>query len=208
MSSSTCFRRSKSNGLVRYSRAPELDRLDRAVDRGVRGHQNHFAAGHRRADLPQQIEAVHVGHAQIDHREIGGLAQQRAHRLGAAGAGDDVEADAVPRGARPPSAPGVRRRRRGEAAARPWSVVIGSCRADGPRSVPAHVVTGVSQIGRRIAHTVCGFGRAHGAHVGVIAHIAHTSSRRVACQRASSRMLAVLLRVDRLGRHDPDDARS
>ena len=59
-----------------FARA-ELDRLDRAVDGGVAGHQDHFAAGHRRADLPQQIEAVDVGHPQVDHREIGRLARQQ-----------------------------------------------------------------------------------------------------------------------------------
>ena len=72
----------------------ELDRLDGAVDGRVGGHQDHFAARHGRADLPQQIEPVDVGHPQIDHRQVGGLAQQRAHRVGAARAGDDVEPDA------------------------------------------------------------------------------------------------------------------
>ena len=78
-------------GLGQVFAGAELDRLDGAVDRGVRGHENHFAARHVGADLPQQIEAVHVGHAQIDHREIGGLAHQHPHRLGAAGAGVDLE---------------------------------------------------------------------------------------------------------------------
>ena len=93
MSSSTCLRRSKSNGLVRYSRAPSLIASTALSTAAYAGHQDHFAAGHRGADLPQQVEAVHVGHPQVDHREVGRLAHQRAHRVGAARAGDDVEPD-------------------------------------------------------------------------------------------------------------------
>ena len=93
MSTSTWRRRSKSNGLVEVLAGAELDRFDGAVDRGVAGHQDHFAARHGCADLAQQVEAVHVGHAQVDHREIGRSAHQGAHRLGAARARDDVEAD-------------------------------------------------------------------------------------------------------------------
>ena len=44
-------------------------------------------------DLTQQVEPVDIRHPQVDHREIGGLAQQRSHRLGAACAGHHVEAD-------------------------------------------------------------------------------------------------------------------
>ena len=73
-----------------FARA-EFDRLDGTVDRGVRGHQNDFAARHVGANLPKQIEAVHVRHAQIDHREVGRLAHQNPQRLGAARAGFDIE---------------------------------------------------------------------------------------------------------------------
>ena len=128
MSASTCLQAIEVERLGEVLARAELDRLDRAVDRGVGGHQDHFAAGHGRADLAQQIEAVDVGHPQIDHREIGRLAQQRAHRLGAAGAGHDVEADPARPGARPPSAPGSRRRRRAAAGARSSSAVM-ACRA-------------------------------------------------------------------------------
>ena len=69
----------------------QLDRFDRAVDRGVGGHENHFAARSRGPDLPQQIEAVDVGHAQVDHRQIGGLPDERLHRIGAAAARDHIE---------------------------------------------------------------------------------------------------------------------
>ncbi len=74
-----------------FTRA-ELDCFDRTVDCGVRGHENDFAAGHVRLDLPEEIEAVHVRHPEIDHREIRGLANQHAQRLGAAGARLHVEA--------------------------------------------------------------------------------------------------------------------
>ena len=70
----------------------ELDRFDGAVDRGVGGHEDHFAARVGGANLPQQVEAVHVGHPQVDHREIGRSPHQRAHRFGAAPARDDLEA--------------------------------------------------------------------------------------------------------------------
>ena len=46
------------------------------------------------ANLPEQVEPIHVGHSEIDHREVGRPAQERAHRLGPAGARDDVETDA------------------------------------------------------------------------------------------------------------------
>ena len=45
-----------------------------------------------RPNLPQQVEAVHVRHPEVDHRQVGGAARQRPHRLGAAPAGDDLEA--------------------------------------------------------------------------------------------------------------------
>ena len=74
-----------------FARA-QLDRFDGAIDRGVRRHQNHFAARDRGPNLAQQVEAVDVRHPQVDHRQVRRLAHQRLHRLAAAPARDDVEA--------------------------------------------------------------------------------------------------------------------
>ena len=79
-------------GLGEILARPELDGFDCAVDGRVSGHQNHFAAGHRAANLPQQIEAVHIGHAQVDHREVGRPPHQDAHRFRAAAARHHVVA--------------------------------------------------------------------------------------------------------------------
>ena len=70
----------------------QLDGFDRAVDGGEAGHQDDFAARHLGADLAQEVETVDVGHAEIDHRQIGRSPHQAAHRVGAARAGHDVEA--------------------------------------------------------------------------------------------------------------------
>ncbi len=71
-------------GLREVLARAELDRLDRAVDGGMARHQNHFAPRHGAANLAQQIEAVHIRHAQVDHREVRWLAKQEAHGFGAA----------------------------------------------------------------------------------------------------------------------------
>jgi hypothetical protein len=78
-------------GLGQVLARAELDGFDRAVDRGVRGHQNHLAPRMSGADLPQEIEPVHVGHAKVDHRQIGGPAREHAHRFHAAAAGRHVK---------------------------------------------------------------------------------------------------------------------
>src|ERR1035437_1030675 len=74
-----------------FARA-QLDRFDGAIDRGVRRHQNHFAARDRGPNLAQQVKAVDVRHPQVDHRQVRRFAHQRLHRLAAAPARDDVEA--------------------------------------------------------------------------------------------------------------------
>ena len=73
----------------------ELDRLDRALDRRVPGHQDDFTSRHRAANLAQQLEAMHVRHAQVDHRQVRWLAKQQAHGFGAARARPHLEARLV-----------------------------------------------------------------------------------------------------------------
>src|SRR5207248_4645195 len=68
----------------------QLDCFNGAVDGRIGGHQNHFAAWRRRANLAQQVEPVDVGHAEIDHREIGGPAGERPHGFRSAPARDDI----------------------------------------------------------------------------------------------------------------------
>ena len=49
----------------------ELDRFDRAVDRGVATHQNDLAVGIGLAYRAQHLDAADVGQAQIDDGDIG-----------------------------------------------------------------------------------------------------------------------------------------
>ena len=68
-------------------------RLDRAVDRGVRGEQHERHARRDPARAAEQREAGHALHLEIREHEIGGHALERRDR--GLGAVDALEIDAV-----------------------------------------------------------------------------------------------------------------
>ena len=70
---------------------PELDRLDRAVDRGVAAHEHHLAIGIGVADGPKHVDAADIRQAEVDDCDVGVLVLQLVDGAGAVGARDDAE---------------------------------------------------------------------------------------------------------------------
>ena len=85
-SSSCCL----STGFVRKPNAPLCVGLDGVGNRAVRREQQHAKAWTLPLNLLQQLDAVHVVHAQVRHDEVGPEARQRGERLGRALDGLDV----------------------------------------------------------------------------------------------------------------------
>ena len=74
------------------------DRLDRRIDRAVRGHHDHLGLGLRGADRVEQREAIELGHAQIGDDDIdvaGGHGLERGDRRTERGRGEPLIDEAV-----------------------------------------------------------------------------------------------------------------
>ena len=78
------------DGLRQEAERAALRRLDGVGNRAVRRQQQHAEAGPLALDFLQQLDAVHVVHAQIGHDEVRPEARQRGERFGRALDGLDV----------------------------------------------------------------------------------------------------------------------
>ena len=70
----------------------DLDGFDRGLDARVAGHEDHLAARVGLVDRAEDLQAVHAGHPQIDHHEVGPARAGRLDTRFAVGSARDVEA--------------------------------------------------------------------------------------------------------------------
>jgi hypothetical protein len=73
-------------GLDEIVAGSKLDGLHGGVDGRIAGHQHHFARGETLANRAQYVETAHVGHAQVDDRQVDRDAPDQLEGLRAAGA--------------------------------------------------------------------------------------------------------------------------
>ncbi len=72
----------------------QLDGLDRALDRGRAGHEDHVTVGIRLANRAQHVESADVGHAQVDGGDVRVMFAQVIEGRSAARASHHVESHA------------------------------------------------------------------------------------------------------------------
>ena len=115
--------------LAQVVHRPELDRLDRGVDRRVARHEHGLAVRVDVADGAQDVEAADLRHPQVDHHQVRPARLDQRDRRAAVGTGRHVEAGALARSAiRRRGCPARRRRS-------PAVVVDSSC---APHTVEDH----------------------------------------------------------------------
>ena len=80
--------------LAQVVHRPELDRLDRGVDRGVAGHEHGLTVRVDIANRAQDVEAADLRHPQVDHHQVGPPRLDQRDGRAAVGTDQHVEAGA------------------------------------------------------------------------------------------------------------------